>query len=58
MNTTGFKESVDAAEEAMKTHNAFAAGMRAMENAPNPHRIDTPDYAAWQRGYFSAREAA
>lgn len=56
--TPGFKEAVDAAEAAIKSHNAFGEGLRAAYGAPNPHKPGTSEYEEWKRGYYSSKEAA
>lgn len=54
MNTLGFKESVDAAEQAMKRHNAFSEGQRAgnalRAAGLNPYPDDSQEFHEWNRG--------
>jgi hypothetical protein len=57
MNTPGFKESVDSAEQAMKLHEAFSLGCRAgqLSRSPslNEYPEGTPEHAEWERGRMS-----
>ena len=57
-DTPGFKASVDAVEDVVKTHHAFGEGLRAAQNTPNPYTPGTPAYDSWRRGYFSSKEEA
>ena len=63
METAGFKEAVDAAEQALKAHSAFQEGQRAgmLDASPglNPFVNGTAEHAEWARGHaVTFREVA
>ena len=63
MNTPGFKESIDAAEAALKVNSAFQEGQRAgmLDVSPglNPFVNGTAEHGEWARGHaVTFREVA
>ena len=63
METAGFKESIDAAEQALKSNSAFNEGQRAgyLGISPGLNRFvfGTPEHAEWARGHaVTFREVA